>query len=105
MEVHLAVQGRRFWRWNRRRPCKGNLLTNGDLETGDDSGGYFQNGRSAALDNTTANAGTWSVKIATGGAINPGAKQERFGISTVNAGDVVQVQFDHKGAVGGEGGI
>jgi len=59
----------------------------------------FQNGGSAALDNTTSNGGVWSGKLATGGQSNPAFKQERIGAGTVKAGDVVQIKFDHKGAV------
>jgi hypothetical protein len=41
----------------------------------------------------------WSGKLATGGPSNPAFKQERIGAGTVKAGDVVQIKFDHKGAV------
>jgi hypothetical protein len=78
----------------------GNLVTNGGFETGDATGWMlFQNGGSAALDNTTSNGGVWSGKLATGGPSNPAFKQERIGAGTVKAGDVVQIKFDHKGAV------
>ena len=78
----------------------GNLASNGGFETGDATGWMlFQNGGSAALDNTTSNDGTWSGKLATGGPSNPAFKQERIGAGTVKAGDVVQIKFDHKGAV------
>ncbi|MBT8205224.1 MAG: carbohydrate binding domain-containing protein, partial [Eudoraea sp.] len=77
------------------------LATNGDFETGDDTGWFiFQNGGTAALDNTISNGGTWSGKLTvgdTGG--NPAFKQERIGAGTVAAEDVVQVQFDHIGSV------
>ena len=78
----------------------GNLATNGDFETGDDTGfQLFQNGGSASLDNTINNGGTWSGRIATNGPSNPAFKQERFGAGTVQAGDIVQIQFDHIGSV------
>ena len=84
-----------------------NLASNGDFETGTDSGWIrFQNGGTAVFDNTTSNGGgTWSGKIATNGASNPAFKQEGIGVGTVAAGQTVTVKFDHKGAVGGEGGV
>ena len=78
----------------------GNLAANGDFETGDDTGWLlFQNGGTAALDNSINNGGSWSGRLATGGPSNPAFKQERIGAGTVSAGDVVQVQFDHIGSV------
>ena len=83
-----------------------NLATNGDFETGDETGWIlFQNGGTAALDNTTSNGGTWSGKLATNGPSNPAFKQERIGAGVVAAGNTVTITFDHKGAVGGEGGV
>jgi hypothetical protein len=85
-----------------------NLLSNGNFETGTDSGWIrFQNGGTSVLDSSTPNngAGTWSGKLATGGPSNPAFKQERFGAGTVKAGDVVQVKFDHKGTVVPLGGV
>lgn len=83
-----------------------NLATNGNFETGDETGWIlFQNGGTAVLDNTTSNGGTWSGKLATNGASNPAFKQERIGTGVVAAGNTVTVTFDHKGAVGGEGGV
>ena len=82
-------------------PPGSNLAVNGDFETGDDTGLFiFQNGGSAALDNTTSNGGTWSgsLNVSDSGG-NPAFKQERIGAGTVAAGDVVQVQFDHIGSV------
>ncbi len=82
-------------------PPGSNLAVNGDFETGDDTGWFiFQNGGSAALDNTTSNGGTWSgsLNVSDSGG-NPAFKQERIGAGTVAAGDVVQVQFDHIGSV------
>jgi hypothetical protein len=77
-----------------------NLVTNGTFETGDATGWtLFQNGGTAALDNTTSNGGTWSGKLATNGPSNPAFKQERIGSGVVKAGDVVQVKFDHKGSI------
>ncbi|NNK19200.1 MAG: hypothetical protein HKP49_08625 [Maribacter sp.] len=78
----------------------GNLAANGDFETGDDTGWLlFQNGGTSALDNTINNGGTWSGKLATSGPSNPAFKQERIGAGSVNAGDTIQVQFDHIGSV------
>ncbi len=78
----------------------GELALNGDFETGDDTGyQLFQNGGSAALDNTINNGGSWSGRIATNGPSNPAFKQERIGSGTVQAGDVVQIQFDHIGTI------
>ncbi len=85
-----------------------NLLSNGNFETGTDSGWIrFQNGGTSALDNSTPNngAGSWSGKLTTGGPSNPAFKQERFGAGTVKVGDVVQVKFDHKGTVVPPGGV
>jgi hypothetical protein len=78
----------------------GNLAANGDFETGTEAPWLlFQNGGTAALDNTVNNGGTWSGRLATGGPSNPAFKQERIGAGTVNATDVVQIQFDHIGSV------
>jgi hypothetical protein len=83
-----------------------NLATNGDFETGDDTGWIlFQNGGTAIIDNSINNGGSYSGKIETGGASNPAFKQERIGSGVVAAGDVVQISFDHIGAVAGEGGV
>jgi hypothetical protein len=85
-----------------------NLLSNGNFETGTDSGWIrFQNGGTSVLDSSTPNngAGTWSGKLATGGPSNPAFKQERFGAGIAKAGDVVQVKFDHKGTVVPPGGV
>ncbi|MEQ9168636.1 MAG: carbohydrate binding domain-containing protein, partial [Fulvivirga sp.] len=83
------------------------ILTNGNFETGDATGwSLFTNGGTAEIDNTTNNGGSFSGKLATNGASNPGFKQERVGIGTVQAGDVVQVSFDHIGsATAPEGGV
>lgn len=84
----------------------GGLATNGNFETGTPEGWLlFQNGGTASLDNTTSNGGKWSGKLVTGGSSNPAFKQERIGADVVNAGDVVQIQFDYKGTVVPEGGI
>ena len=83
-----------------------NIATNGDFETGDDTGWIlFQNGGSAALDNSINNGGSWSGRLETNGPSNPAFKQEAIAAGTVAAGDEVQVQFDHTGTVGGEGGV
>ena len=84
------------------------LVTNGDFETGDGTEGwiFFANGGNSAVDNTLSNnGGSNSAKIATNGPTNPGIKQERIGIGTVQAGDVVQIQFDHIGSVNQPGGV
>ncbi|MEN8789291.1 MAG: hypothetical protein ABF295_07220, partial [Flavobacteriaceae bacterium] len=78
----------------------GELAINGDFETGDDTGWMlFQNGGTAALDNTINNGGSWSGRLATSGPSNPAFKQERIGAGTVTSTDVVQVQFDYTGSV------
>jgi PKD repeat protein len=83
-----------------------NIAANGDFETGDDTGWIlFQNGGTAALDNTLNNGGSWSGRLATGGPSNPAFKQERIGIGQVSAGDVVWVRFDHIGEIVPPGGV
>lgn len=83
-----------------------NIASNGNFETGTDSGWLrFQNGGTSALDNTTSNGGSWSGKLATNGPSNPAFKQERIGAGVVKAGDVVRVQFDHKGTVTQPGAV
>lgn len=82
------------------------LTTNGDFETGDDTGYIlFPNGGTAVLDNTISNGGTWSGKLETSGASNPAFKQEFIGAGTVAAGDDVTVSFDHIGTVVQPGGV
>ncbi len=76
------------------------LTTNGDFETGDDTGWLlFQNGGTVSIDNTIANGGTWSGKLETGGPSNPAFKQEAIGAGSVAAGDEITVSFDHIGTV------
>lgn len=83
-----------------------NIAVNGNFETGTETGWIlFQNGGTAALDNTVNNGGSWSGRLATGGPSNPAFKQERIGIGAVNAGDVVWVRFDHKGSIVPPGGV
>jgi hypothetical protein len=84
-----------------------NLASNGDFETGDGTAGwlFFDNGGTAEVDNSISNGGSTSAKIATNGPSNPGIKQERIGIGTVQAGDVVQIQFDHIGSVTEPGAV
>lgn len=78
----------------------GDIVANGDFETGNTTGwDLFQNGGSAALDNTVSNGGTWSGRLATNGPSNPAFKQERKAAGTVMSGDVVQINFDHIGSV------
>ena len=83
------------------------IAINGNFETGDGTEGwlFFANGGNAMVDNTVSNGGSNSAKIATGGSSNPGIKQERIGIGTVEAGDVVQIQFDHIGSVTEPGAV
>ncbi|MGB5263380.1 MAG: carbohydrate binding domain-containing protein [Lutimonas sp.] len=81
-------------------PPVGDLVADGGFESGADTcWSLFQNGGTAALDNTTNNGGSWSGKLATNGPSNPAFKQERIGVGTVSAGDVVQIKFDHLGSV------
>ncbi|WP_420318958.1 carbohydrate binding domain-containing protein [Ekhidna sp.] len=83
-----------------------NLAANGNFEAGTTGWIFFSNGGSAGIDNTESNgSGSNSAIIVANGAGNPGIKQERIGIDTVQAGDVVQIQFDVKGSTEGEGGI
>lgn len=85
---------------------EGNILTNPGFEDGQGDWLFFDNGGSVTLDNTENNGGTNSVRIdVTGPGGNPGLKRERFGIGTVQAGDVVQISFDHKGTLQGDGGV
>jgi len=84
----------------------GGLATNGNFETGTTDGWMlFQNGGSAALDNSISNGGTWSGKLVTSGISNPAFKQERIGAGVIKAGDVVHIKFDYKGSIVQEGGI
>lgn len=85
------------------RVSEGGLISNnGDFEAGDGTAGwlFFGNGGTAEVDNSLSNGGgSSSAKIATNGPSNPGIKQERIGVGTVKAGDVVQIKFDHIGSV------
>ncbi|WP_455170125.1 carbohydrate binding domain-containing protein, partial [Aegicerativicinus sediminis] len=85
----------------------GNLAANGDFETGDDTGWFiFQNGGTAALDNTVNNGGSWSGKLTVGeSGGNPAFKQERIGSGTVAAGDTVSITFDYIGSISQPGAI
>ena len=82
-----------------------NIATNGNFENGEEGWLFFENGGIAELDNTLSNGGSNSAKVATSGPSNPGIKQERIGIGTVEAGDVVQIQFDHIGSVTEPGAV
>ena len=77
------------------------LAQNSDFETGALSGWIvFQNGGTAALDNTTSNnGGTWSGKLVTNGPSNPAFKQEAVGAGKVKSGDKITVKFDVKGSI------
>ena len=84
------------------------IAVNGDFEANDGDGSswlFFANGGTAEIDNAVFNGGAYSAKLATNGASNPGIKQERVGAGAVAPGDLIQVQFDHIGAVGGDGGV
>jgi len=84
----------------------GGIATNGNFETGTTDGWtLFQNGGTAALDNTINNGGTWSGRLATRGISNPSFKQERIAADVVKAGDLVQITFDYKGSIVNDGGI
>lgn len=84
----------------------GGLAVNGNFESGVDGWIFFSNGGTAEVDDMLSNGeDTNSARIVTNGPSNPGIKQERIGIDTVQAGDVVQIQFDHIGSYEGEGGI
>lgn len=76
----------------------GNIAINGDFENGEEGWIFFENNGVAELDNSVSNSGANSAKIVTNGPSNPGIKQERIGIGAVQAGDVVQIQFDHIGS-------
>ncbi len=81
-------------------PPAGDLVSDGGFESGTDTcWSLFQNGGTATLDNTINNGGSWSGKLTTNGPSNPAFKQERIGVGTVSAGDVVQIKFDHIGSV------
>ncbi|WP_353778963.1 carbohydrate binding domain-containing protein [Winogradskyella sp. 3972H.M.0a.05] len=84
-----------------------NIATNGDFETGDDTGWMlFPNGGTATLDNSMNNGGAWSGRIVVGeSGGNPGFKQERIGQGTVAAGDVIQLSFDHIGTISQPGAV
>lgn len=86
----------------------GNLVENGDFETGDGTAGwlFFQNGGTSAVDNTMSNGGgSASGKLTIAAPGNPALKQERKGAGSVQAGDIVQVQFDHIGSVTQPGAV
>lgn len=84
----------------------GGLVTNGNFESGMEGWLFFENGGVAELDNTMSNGSDAnSAKVATNGPSNPGIKQERIGIGEVKPGDVVELQFDHKGSTEGTGGF
>ena len=87
-------------------PIDGDLVVNGNFESGVDGWLFFPNGGTSELDNTAINGGDGSsAKVVTNGGSNPGIKQERIGIGMVQAGDEVQIQFDHIGSTDGEGGF
>lgn len=88
-------------------PPAGQIVINGDFETGNDCGwGLFANGGVTEIDNTMSNGGgSYSLKIAANGPGNPGAKQERIGVGTIQAGNTIRLAFDHIGSTGGEGGV
>ena len=81
----------------------GNFLTNGDFETGDETGWLFfdtetTNGGSAGISDTENNTtgGTYSARVQSGTQNNPGIKQERFGVGSIQANQQLTVQFDSK---------
>ncbi|GAB2774085.1 carbohydrate binding domain-containing protein [Salinimicrobium soli] len=81
----------------------GNFLTNGDFETGDETGWLFfdtetTNGGTAGISNAENNTagGTYSARVQSGTQNNPGIKQERFGVGTIQPNQQLTVQFDSK---------
>lgn len=82
------------------------IAANGDFESGETGWLFFNNNGTAMLDNSLSNGGgSNSAKISTNGPSNPGIKQERIGVGIVQAGDVVQIQFDHIGSVTEPGAV
>ena len=87
-------------------PFDGGLVVNGNFESSPDGWLFFPNGGTSEFDNTLSNGeDPNSAKIVTNGLSNPAIKQERIGIGTVEAGDEVQIQFDHIGSNEGVGGF
>lgn len=75
----------------------GELTTNGDFETGDTTGWlFFDNSGVAEITNTENNGGSFSAKITSGPTNNPGIKQERFGVGTIQPNQLINVTLDSK---------
>ena len=73
------------------------LISNGDFETGNtDCWLFFDNGGATSVTNTESNGGTYSAKIESGQFNNPGIKKERFGVGTVQANQLLEVNLDSK---------
>ena len=85
----------------------GNLATNGDLETGDETGWTnFDNDGTVAVSTDNPSSGTYSLNInvvyAGGGAPTPAAptaKFERIAVGTVQANQALTVSFDIRGTI------
>ncbi|MCJ7467901.1 MAG: carbohydrate binding domain-containing protein [Maribacter sp.] len=91
---------------------EGNLLVNGDFETGDTSGWTFsENNGTFSATNAEAACGSFSGQLVAdvdggnGGASFPFVKQSNIGIGTVMPNSTVTISFDLRGSLSGAGGV
>ncbi|WP_222428231.1 immunoglobulin-like domain-containing protein [Seonamhaeicola sediminis] len=76
-------------------PPSGDFISDGDFEANADCWGLFDNGGTTIISTSISNGGgTNSGQITTTTFANPGLKQERFGIGTIQPNTTYIVTFD-----------
>ncbi|MFD1062246.1 PKD domain-containing protein [Winogradskyella litorisediminis] len=78
-------------------PPAGQFIADGDFEANADCWLYFDNGGTASLSTTVSNGGgSNSGQITSASGANPGIKQERLGVGTIQPNTAYVVTFDIK---------
>ncbi|WP_044397566.1 immunoglobulin-like domain-containing protein [Lacinutrix sp. Hel_I_90] len=78
-------------------PPAGEFILDGDFEANANCWGLFDNGGTTTISTTVSNGGgTNSGQIQTATGANPGLKQERFGVGTIQPNTTYVVTFDIK---------
>ena len=86
--------------------AEGELVTNGDFETGDFSGWEVDDGGTKAVVNTDQNGGTYSASLSsTNGGGDAVIKAANLASGSLTTGQTATISFDLKGSMTGAGGV
>ena len=87
--------------------AEGELTTNGDFEQGDLTGWelFPVGGATVEASNTESNGGTWSGNLSVNMMQQAIFKQANMAQGEIVPGQVLNVSFDMKGSLGGDGGV